>query len=125
MRGVILAAATTKISVDVSAYADDTAVMPAIGADVTATRGELEEFGQVCGLKINVNKSICVPLGHDDLESIPTATNFPILAPGKRCKYLDISVRPEQEPDNVFEQFESETLTGSAEGTLGRSRGFN
>lgn len=83
-RGVTLAAASASVSVDVSAYADDTAVILDSGADITATRRDLEEFGNISGIKINVHKSVCVPLGRDALKSIPPATIFPILVRDQR-----------------------------------------
>ncbi|KAF1322066.1 reverse transcriptase, partial [Globisporangium splendens] len=90
--GVDLECGGIRADLRVSGFADDTAIYLNDSAAIPKVVEVLQRFGDVSGLRVNLSKSICVPLGTTDETRSDATHGIPILRGGDSCRYLGIRV---------------------------------
>lgn len=73
-------------------YADDTAVFLQSTSEMEAALSIPKEFAVISSLKVNVAKSVIVPLGKPGAEQPVAVLGVPVLQPGATCYDLGLRV---------------------------------
>lgn len=104
--GVDLECGGLRADLRVSGFADDTAIYLNDSNAIPKVVEVLQRFGDVSGLRVNLSKSICVPLGTTDgIWSEPTH-GIPTLRHGDSCRYLGIQVGTSDSSDDNWKTCE-------------------
>lgn len=92
LRGVPIITEGGRTDVRVSGYADDTALYLESRSQVPAALTLLHDFGAVSGLRVNVDKSVVLPLGHAAIARPEPCGGMKVLGRDETCRYLGIRV---------------------------------
>lgn len=90
-RGLMIPKQGREQELRIAGYADDTALYLRGAGTTAVVLGELSSFGQASGLKVNIGKSVVLPLGDSERENTTTMLGaLSRLQSGATCRYLGI-----------------------------------
>ncbi|KAF1336803.1 reverse transcriptase, partial [Globisporangium splendens] len=92
IRGVQLSNGETTATIKVSGFADDTTIYVQDPSEVPAVLKILDDFGAASGLKINVAKSLALPLHQQAAVTRADVHGLAVMGRQDHCRYLGIQI---------------------------------